>query len=42
MTNGTWAAKTMLVMLKGRTGSLRAEMGGQEHAHIKREGTTAP
>lgn len=29
---GTWAAKTMLVMLKGRTGSPRAEMGGQELA----------
>lgn len=40
--HGTWAAKTMLVMLKCRTGSLRAEMGGQEHAYIKREGTSFP
>lgn len=32
--HGTWTAKCMLVMLKGRTVSLRAEMGGQKHAYI--------
>lgn len=39
---GSLAAKAMLVMLKGRTGGLRAETGGQEHMRIKREGTAFP
>lgn len=34
--HGTWAAKTRLVMLKGRTGSLRAEVAG---TYIHQEGT---
>ena len=32
--HGTWTAECMLVMLKGRAGSLRAEMGGQKHTYI--------
>lgn len=33
----TWTAEYTLVMLKSRTGSLRAEMGGQGHACINIE-----
>lgn len=32
--HGTWTAESVLVMLKGRAGSLRAVMGRQEHAYI--------
>lgn len=32
--HGTWTAACTLGLLKGRTGSLRAEMEGQRHAYI--------
>lgn len=32
--HATWTAECTLVMLKCRTGSLRAEMGGQKHSYI--------
>lgn len=32
--HGTLTAERALVMQKGRTGSLRAEMGGQKHTYI--------